>query len=118
MVGGNKNTEATALDYRVNEDSDPTSATYAAYIAGGMGNGRRVIGVPVNSGPVVVAPWTDTFTAVGISAFFLLPDYSGVTGSTSICAEYIGPYVEGLTGSGAGSQSGSSSGGYIVRLVY
>ncbi len=45
MVGGNKNTEGSALDTRVLEDSDPTSLTYQAYVQAGLGNGRRVISV-------------------------------------------------------------------------
>src|SRR5207253_2211952 len=64
MVGGAKNTEGAALDARVLEDSDSLSATYAAYMALGTGNGRRIIGVPVNSGP-------PDFTAIGIAMFFL-----------------------------------------------
>ena len=113
MVGGNKNTEANALDARVLEDSDPTSNTYAAYLASGNGNGRRVIGVPVNGGP-------PDFTAIGIGAFLLLatPTYQSVTGTTPICAEYIGPYVAGSTRTGAGVTAGSgTTGGYKVRLI-
>src|SRR5215472_12680282 len=51
MVGGEKTTEGTALDTRVREDTDSTSTTYADYISGGKGNGRRLVGVPVNGGP-------------------------------------------------------------------
>lgn len=113
MVGGNKNTEGTALDSRVNEDSDPNSATYADYMALGKGNGRRVIGVPVNSGP-------PDFVAIGIAGFFLLPTptYLAVTGTTPICAVYIGPYVQGSTYSGAGATANAgNTGGYVVRLI-
>jgi len=113
MVGGNKNTEGSALDSRVLEDSDPTSATYAAYMALGQGNGRRVIGVPVNNGP-------PNFDAIGIAAFFLLPTpvYQSVKGNTPICAEYVGPYVQGSTHAGAGATAGTgTTGGYLVRLI-
>ncbi len=113
MVGGNKNTEGSALDTRVNEDSDPNSATYADYMALGQGNGRRVVAVPVNGGP-------PDFIAIGIGAFFLLPTptYLGVTGSTPICAEYIGTFVQGSTHSGAGVTANTGdTGGYIVRLI-
>jgi len=113
MVGGAKNTEASALDTRVQEDSDPNSATYSAYLANGTGNGRRVIGVPVNGGP-------PDFTAIGIGAFLLLPTpvYQGVQGNTPICAEYIGPYVAGSTRAGAGATSAvGNTGGYMVRLI-
>jgi Flp pilus assembly protein TadG len=120
MVGGNKNTEGDALATRVWEDSDPVSATFAEYISHQSGNGRRIVGVPINSGPTVVAPYTQPFVAVGIGAFFLLtPDkYTSVTGSDPICAEYIGPFVQGMLRGGAGQTSESgSTGGYIARLV-
>lgn len=113
MVGGNKNTEGTALDTRVNEDSDPNSATYSDYMALGQGNGRRIIGVPINSGP-------PNFDAIGIGAFFLLPTptYLSITGTTPICAEYIGPYVEGSMRAGAGATAATgNTGGYVVRLI-
>ncbi len=113
MVGGNKNTEGTALDTRVLEDSDPSSATYSAYMAQGTGNGRRVVAVPINAG----AP---DFTAIGIGAFFLLatPIYQGVTGTSPICAEYIGPYVQGSMRAGAGvTATTGNTGGYLVRLI-
>jgi Flp pilus assembly protein TadG len=109
MVGGNRTTEGDALDARVMEDTDPYSATYAQYEQGGTGNGRRVIGVPVNSGP-------PNFTAVAVRAFFLQPEgiYAAVTGSTSICAEYIGTYKQ--TGTGT-TGAGTGTGGYLVRLT-
>jgi len=113
MVGGNKNTEGAALDERVNEDSDPNSSTYPAYMALGQGNGRRVIAVPVNNGP-------PNFDAIGIGAFFLLatPTYLGVSGTTPICAEYIGPYVQGSMYGGASVTSvAGDTGGYLVRLM-
>ncbi len=111
MVGGGKNTEASALDERVGEDSDPNSATYPAYMALGQGNGRRLVSVPVNDGP----PNSDV---VGIGMFFLLPDYSSVTGSTPICAQYVGPYVQGsMYGGAGGTATTGDTGGYIVRLV-
>lgn len=111
MVGGNKNTEGDALDARVQEDSDPNSLTYAAYMALGQGNGRRMIGVPVNNGP-------PNFDAIGIAEFFLLPDYSSVKGNTPICAEYVGPSVQGSSYAGAGATANTgNTGGYVVRLI-
>lgn len=109
MVGGNKTTEGSALDTRVSEDSDPNSVNYASYVQAGLGNGRRIFGVPVNGGP-------PNFTAVAVRAFFLQPQgvYLGVTGSTSICAEYIGTYVQG---SGVHVGAGQGTGGYLVRLT-
>jgi hypothetical protein len=113
MVGGNKNTEGSALNSRVLEDSDSTSATYSAYMAAGKGNGRRLVGVPVNGGP-------PNFDAIGIGMFFLLPtpDYLSVTGTTPICAEYVGPYVQGGMYAGAGATAAAgNTGGYVVRLI-
>jgi len=109
MVGGNRTTEGAALAARVNEDTDPNSTTYAQYLALNQYNGRRVIGVPVNSG-------VPNFTAVAIRAFFLEPAsvYSAVTGSTPICAEYIGTYKQTGTGTAA---AGTGTGGYLVRLT-
>jgi hypothetical protein len=68
-----------------------------------------VIGVPVNSGP-------PDFTAVAVRAFFLEASgvYSGVTGQTSICGEYIGTYKQTGTGTSA---AGTGTGGYLVRLT-
>jgi len=112
MVGGNKNTEGDALNARVLEDSDSTSADYASYMALGKGNGRRIVGLPVNNGP-------DNFDAVGVGAFFLQPSgvYSAVTGSTPICAEYIGPWLQGGMYGGVGTTSNNDTGGYLIRLV-
>jgi len=113
MVGGNKNTEGSALDTRVQEDSDSLSATYSAYTSLGTGNGRRIIGVPVNSGP-------PNFVAIGIGMFLLAPTpvYQAVTGTSPICAEYIGPYVEGAMHGGAGATASTgNTGGYVVRLI-
>ena len=109
MVGGNRATEGDALNGRVLEDTDPYSTTYAQYEQNGTGNGRRVIGVPVNSG-------YPNFTAVAVRAFFLEASgvYSGVTGTTSICAEYIGTYKQ--TGTGTAG-AGTGAGGYLVRLT-
>ena len=113
MVGGNKNTEGSALDTRVQEDSDSLSATYASYMALGSGNGRRIIGAPVNNGP-------PDFIAIGIGMFLLAPTpvYQSTTGTSPICAEYIGPYVAGAMHAGAGATANTgNTGGYVVRLV-
>jgi hypothetical protein len=109
MVGGNKNTEGLALDARVMEDSDFTSTTYQAYVQAGNGNGRRIIGVPVNSG-------SPNFTAIAIRAFFLRESgyYLTVTGSIAICAEYIGSYSQAA---GIHAGAGTGAGGYLVRLT-
>ena len=67
----------------------------------------------MNSGP-------PDFTAIGIAAFFLqpTPNYQSVKGNTPICAEYIGPYVEGSIRPGAGATANAgNTGGYVVRLI-
>jgi len=109
MVGGNRSAEGSALASRVNEDTDPNSTTYEQYVANATGNGRRVIGVPVNGGP-------PDFTAVAVRAFFLQTAsvYNAVDGSTPICAEYIGTYKQTATGTAA---AGTGTGGYLVRLT-
>lgn len=108
LVGGEKTTEGSALDQRVSEDSDPTSATYATYMSGGGGNGRRIVALPINNG-------SPNFTAIAIGAFFLLPEGTyTAAGNNSLCAEYIGPYVQGSSYAGGGAATPS---GFLVRLV-
>jgi hypothetical protein len=67
----------------------------------------------VNSGP-------PNFIAIGIGMFLLAPTpvYQAVTGTSPICAEYIGPYVAGSMHAGAGAAAHTgNTGGYVVRLV-
>jgi hypothetical protein len=46
------------------------------------------------------------------------PVYQAVTGTSPICAEYIGPYVAGSMHAGAGATANTgNTGGYVVRLV-
>ena len=110
MDNGAKNTEMSAIAMRVEEDSDTTSADYAAYLASGTGNGERVVYVAVNSGP-------PSFTNLGFAGFFLYADsaYTGLKGNDSACAEYIGTYVQGAAGSIPGLAPGGS-GSYHIRL--
>jgi Flp pilus assembly protein TadG len=106
MSGGVKQTEVDALIRRVNQDSDASSSTYAQYNAAGNGNGRRLVTVPMNSG----APQN---LVLGFGLFFLLApgSYSG-GGNNPVCAEYLGPYVQGSR-----HQGGGGPGAYVVRLV-
>ena len=110
MVGGAKNTEGGALDIRVLEDTDPDATNFQSYVSRGWGNGRRIIGLPVNNGPA------NNFTAMAVRAFFLQRSgvYNAVTGRDPICAEYIGAYIQG---SGIRSGTTSLAGGFQVRLV-
>lgn len=106
MVNGAKDTEMSAIAWRVNMDTDTTSTTYAQYVANGNGNGERVVMVPVNSG----AP---DYINVGFAGFFLETpsDYSGLGGNDSACAIYIGQYRQGSS-----TTSGSGSLAYHLKL--
>ena len=110
MVGGNKTTEGDALDERVREDTDPDSPNFTAYSAKATGNGRRIVGLPINSGP------NSNFIAIGVRAFFLQKQgvYNLITGNDPICGEYIGSYVQAA---GIVTAAGLGTGGFQVRLV-
>ena len=112
LTGGNKQTQRDSIQNRVNQDTDPLSATFAAYQALGLGNYRRVVAVPINSGISATDPYPDN-QLIGFASFFLLPAAMyDVTGNRPFCAEYIGSYMQGATNPGAGS-----SGFYVARLV-
>ncbi len=108
MANGNKQTEERAMQERVLQDSDTSSTTYAEYSSGGLGNGRRLVIVPINGGP------TDNFRILGFAQFFLgqAKDYQ-VSPSDSFCAEYVGSAIVG--GTNGGSNPGAAA--YAVRLV-
>lgn len=106
MTGGAKQTELDALINRVGQDTDPYSATYADYVDGGHGNGRRLVPVPINSG-------YPNYTVLQISAFLLEPASTYDKGGNSAwCAEYVGAWVKGAANKGA-----SDSGAFVPRLV-
>ena len=106
MDGGAKDTEMSAIGERVALDTDATSATYAAYVANGTGNGTRVVVVVVNSG-------SPNYIILGFGGFFLLnsSSYSGLGGNDSACAVYIGAWTQGVT-----TPAASGSGAYRIRL--
>lgn len=110
---GAKDTEMPAIAWRVNLDSDTTSTTYTAYKNGGNGNGARVVVVPVNMGP----QGADTVNVAGLAAFFLLDSsyYSKLGGNDSACAEYIGPWTQGVPFPPQSTGSSYSS-AYRLRL--
>ena len=105
-VPGNRGSSIfDALAVRAAQDSNDTSTTYAAYIASGTGNGRRIITVPI------AGAWSGngsnaSTTVLGFGNFLLDTTYSGTSGP--ICATYIGP----------GSFNGNSSGATDSTKVY
>ena len=106
MIGGAEDTQMSSIALRVDADTDTTSGDYEDYLAGGKGNGERVVVVPVNSGG-------PNYFFQGFAGFFLLPDtsYSGLHGNQSACAEYIGAWVQGLP-----TPQPGGSGAYHVKL--
>ena len=110
FTGGAKQTILDALLVRIGQDTDQSSTTYAQYLTNRVGNGRRLVGVPINDGGTPLG--TDN-RMIGIGAFFLVPtgEY-GSGGNQSWCAEYVGAWVKGSRKKGAGA-----SGAYEVRLV-
>ncbi len=106
MTGGAKQTIRDALIARISQDSDSTATTYAEYKARDQGNGRRIVAIAVNNG-------FPEYRVLGFAAFFLLaPSEYGTGGNQPFCGEFIGPYVQGGRGGGAGGP-----GAYVVRLV-
>ncbi|MDX1979241.1 MAG: Tad domain-containing protein [Bryobacteraceae bacterium] len=80
---------------RVLQDTDPEAASYQAYLAGGKGNGRRIVVMPVQESGVVKA----------FGMFFLMAEGDA--------AEYTGrAYLPNSLRHGAGPP-----GAYSIRLV-
>lgn len=112
MTGGAKQSQLTSLETRILQDSDSSSLTYEQYVAGGHGNRRRIVAVPLNDGGT---PAGSNNRIVGVAAFFLKTtgDY-GNGGGQAWCAEYIGPWVQGSKKKGAGD---GIHGSFVVRLA-
>jgi hypothetical protein len=113
MYGGAKNeTTQSALNTRINLDTDNVSPSYEAYesnIVNGqiVGNGFRLVGVPVNLGPVSADPSNPSSRQVtGFAGFFLSASstsiYYGSGGSQPYCAEYYGTWDKNSQSGGAG----------------
>jgi Flp pilus assembly protein TadG len=103
-VPGNRGASIfTALSERAAQDTDDVSTTYATYIAGGTGNGRRVITVPVGDPSTWSGNGNGSETVVGFANFFLDASYSGSSGA--ICATYIGP--ANMNGLSSGASDGT-----------
>jgi Flp pilus assembly protein TadG len=105
LTSGDKQTQATALNTRVQEDGDYTTTdSVSSYVDNTAHNGRRLIALPV------VDPTSPTNTTVlGWAAFMLISDgtanstfYKG-TGNDPYCAVYAGSYLQGSINPGTGT---------------
>jgi hypothetical protein len=90
-----------ALRRRVTGDSDPTSPGYSDYTAGGRGNGRRIVLLPMVNGAREVT---------GFGAFLLPP--AGAIDRPPLRGEYAGAYLEGSRWRAA-----ASGGAWVARLI-
>jgi hypothetical protein len=110
MYGGAMNTAQNALNQRIDFDSDHTSNTYQQYednTVNGVrvGNGFRLVGAPVNSGPPSSSGGVRPL--VGFAGMFLSsgpngdPHYSAGGGSPW-CAQYYGVWNKNGQSTGAG----------------
>jgi hypothetical protein len=106
MTGGAKSAELDAVINRVHQDSNSYAPSYTSYASDGNGNGRRIVGAPINTG-------YPNYTVVQIGAFFLLREQDYIKGGNEpLCAEYLGPWVQGANHKGAGE-----AGAYVTRLI-
>ena len=107
-VPGNRgNSIVTALNVRVQQDTDPSSTTWAQYQASGTGNGRRVVTVAIGGAWAGNGNNAHT-TVLGFANFLLNTNYNSGNPSGPLCAIYIGP----------GDLSGNASGGSDGTKVY
>jgi hypothetical protein len=103
--------QAKLLMQRVQSDADPSSTSFAQYQSARdgtgrrVGNGRRLVGVPVRSGG-------EKSAIVGFRGFFLLTPEWYAGAPNALCAEYIGSWTLGSTTGGI-----RPSGSYALRLV-
>ena len=135
---GSKNGRKSAMQNRVESDDDHTTSTYTAYenneSAGDrVGNGRRVVVVPVIAGTVTHGGGGgngngdgsgdtedgDTSSSgdeqvIGFAAFFLNDlDYEGTNGNDPFCGEYIGTFTQGANATSGGGKAGVTK----IRIV-
>ncbi len=107
MTGGAKQTMRDALIERVNQDSDTAANSFAEYASRGLGNGRRLVAAPMNTG-------SPNYRIVQIGAFFLLRGSEYPSGGNKpFCAEFVGAYLQGSRYPGAGGP-----GYYVARLAF
>jgi uncharacterized membrane protein len=127
MFGGAKNqTTQAALKTRIDFDTDNASTSYEEYMANIanvvtgdiVGNGFRLVGVPVNAGPTSADPSDPSSRQVsGFAGFFLSSSSTGVyynsSGSQPYCAEYYGTWDKNQQGGGAGKEGLA----YVALLI-
>ena len=108
MYSGDKQTTADALNARIDDDTDNSSTSYEQYeankVSGNIvGNGFRLVGVPVNNGIDVGS----TRIVEGFAGFFLSSSsttvYYNHGGSKAFCAEYYGTWSKDQQTQGAGT---------------
>ena len=114
MYGGAKNnTTQEALATRINLDTDSVSTSYEAYQANTangeiVGNGFRLVGVPVNFGPGSDPSNSSSRKVAGIAGFFLSASSTGVYygsgGNEPYCAEYYGTWSKDSQAAGPGKE--------------
>jgi hypothetical protein len=118
MYGGNLQTTGDAMNARIDDDTDNYSPTYEQYVANKVngevvGNGFRLVGVPVNDGTIGA-----TRNLEGFGGFFLSNSptsgiYYDGTGAQPFCAEYYGTWSKDQSTGGAGKPGIA----YITVLV-
>jgi hypothetical protein len=109
MFGGAMNTAQNALNQRIDFDTDNTSNTYTQYennLVNGVrvGNGFRLVGAPVNAGPI---GGVSTRQIMAFAGLFLSSGPSGdphysTGGGSPWCAQYYGIWNKNGQTTGAG----------------
>ena len=130
-ANGNKQSEVSAIEERVAQDTNPSTDTYYTAPASGVGleppgrtyfaidppgmpppnpprgNGRRLVTVPVND------PTNDVI--IGFAQFFLPQKPCGKGNEKPCCAEYVSS-ASLLPAAGGGSNGSGSLGLYRIKL--
>jgi hypothetical protein len=127
LYSGTKNGRKQAMEARVASDTDHTSTTYTQYennISGGyrVGNGRRLIVVPVVAGTASASNGNGNGngtgsgtpqSVLGFAGFFLHSmSYDDTNGNEPFCGTFIGSFTMGTN-----AHSGGGIGVTKVRLV-
>ena len=101
------------VNTRFYQDTNTTPGTYAAYLAAGNGNGRRLLVVPVNDPTLSTA--AGAAHVIGFGLFFLQNDFTSMFGNVDpLCGEYAGPAT--LNAMQPGPTPGTPGTYYAVQL--